>query len=653
MRTRSRQSSTMKPDEPRGGSRPLALPSAATDPSALAWPTSIDSRTAVKLAGLVRTFSTGIKTIRRIGHKLIDFLAQVENFQKKLWLKKKFVVETRYCVTLDRIFAIEDEQTRDWLIAEVIRNDAQREEWVTLCAIDDVQGDLLTPGYSKPLKPEFLKEHPTLVIDTRHFPQDFTIHLLASIPDLDGETNGVLIHSENFQGLAFLAERYRDQIKSIYIDPPYNTGNDEFIYKDDYQHSSWLTMFAQSFRLARPLMSSGSAFFVSCDDNEMNRLREFLDGEFGRTNLESQVVVQSNKRGQTYKSIAKTHEYLLVYDGDESTVLNGLPRELEVGDEDQYGHFELWELRNRNPKFGRFNRPNLYFPIYASSSQYERLGYSSVSVENTDEYHIPVYPRNSVGDDSCWRWSVGKVLMASQRADEVLIAKQTRRGEWRIFEKSRKTLKAPKSIWTGNEMINERGTVELGSLGLKDFGFPKPLGLIENVVKIGMSEADIALDYFAGTGTMGHAIINVNRADDGERKFILVEMGTYFDSVLVPRIKKTIFTPEWKDGKPDRMPTLEEIERSPRMVKILKLESYEDTLNNLELKRTKAQQGILEQNPGFREDYVLRYMLEVETRENPSLFNIEHFEDPFNYKLNIAAGTAADGVSPVSESALF
>lgn len=593
-------------------------------------------------AARVEQYLSKIRAIRRIAHKLIDFLAQIENFQKKLWIKKKFVVETRYCITLDRIFAIEEEQTRDWLIAEVISNDAQREEWVTLCAIDDVDGDLITAGYSNPLKPEFLKEHPTLVLDTRHFPRDFTNCLLASIPDLDEVTNGVLIHSENFQALALLTERYRDQIKAVYIDPPYNTGNDEFVYKDDYQHSSWLAMFAQTFRLARPLMASGSAFFVSCDDNEMNRLREFLDGEFGRPNLESQIIVQSNKRGQTYKSIAKTHEYLLAYDGDENTELNGLPREIDDGDEDQYGRFELWELRNRNPRFGRFNRPNLYFPIHVSPSQYEQLGYSTVSVEETNEYQIPVHPRNSAGEDSCWRWALDKVKKASERGDEVLIGKQTRTGEWRIFQKSRKAVKAPKSIWTDNNIINEKGTVELGSLGLKDFGFPKPLGLIENVVKIGMSEGDMALDYFAGTGTMGHAIINVNREDDGERKFILVEMGTYFDSVLVPRIKKAIFTPEWRDGKPTRMPTQEDVQRSPSIVKILRLESYEDALNNLELKRTDPQQALLEQEPGFREDYVLRYMLDVESRENPSLLNIERFEDPFNYKLNIATGSAGE-----------
>jgi adenine-specific DNA-methyltransferase len=162
------------------------------------------------------------------------------------------------------------------------------------------------------------------------------------------------------------------------------------------------------------------------------------------------------------------------------------------------------------------------------------------------------------------------------------------------------------------------------------------------IFSAGLEEGAVCLDFFAGSGTTGHAVINLNREDTGRRKFILVEMGDYFDTVLVPRIKKVIFTPEWKDGKPKRMPTQEEVERSPRILKILRLESYEDTLNNLELKRTEAQQTLLDQYAGFREDYMLRYMLDVETRRSASLLNIDRFEDPFSYKLNIATGTAGE-----------
>ncbi len=148
------------------------------------------------------------------------------------------------------------------------------------------------------------------------------------------------------------------------------------------------------------------------------------------------------------------------------------------------------------------------------------------------------------------------------------------------------------------------------------------------------------LDFFAGSGTTGHAVINLNREDGGRRKFILVEMGDYFDTVLLPRIKKVTFTPEWKDGKPKRLATPEEAERSPRIVKVVRLESYEDALNNLETRRTDKQQLLLgaaeaQGADGLKEQYILRYMLDVETRGSQSLLNVQAFTDPTAYKLKV------------------
>jgi adenine-specific DNA-methyltransferase len=150
----------------------------------------------------------------------------------------------------------------------------------------------------------------------------------------------------------------------------------------------------------------------------------------------------------------------------------------------------------------------------------------------------------------------------------------------------------------------------------------------------------VVLDYFAGSGTTGHAVINLNREDGGQRKFILVEQADYFDTVLLPRLKKVTFTPEWKDGKPKRLATAEEAERSPRIMKIVRLESYEDTLNNLELQRTKEQQGLLDlaqaQGPDkLKEQYMLRYLLDVETRGSQSLLNVAAFSDPTAYTLKV------------------
>ena len=171
----------------------------------------------------VEQYLSKSKVIRRIAGKIIEFMAQLEGFQKELWLKKKFVVETSWCIRVGFI--------PEAFYEEIAANEAQREEWVRLCAIDEVAGDLATPAYSVPLSEEFLKAHPTLVVDTRHFNREFVDRLLDHFGDVDETTDGVLFHSENFQTLSLIDARYRNQVKTIYIDPPYNRLGDGFPYK--------------------------------------------------------------------------------------------------------------------------------------------------------------------------------------------------------------------------------------------------------------------------------------------------------------------------------------------------------------------------------------------------------------------------------------
>jgi adenine-specific DNA-methyltransferase len=203
--------------------------------------------------------------------------------------------------------------------------------------------------------------------------------------------------------------------------------------------------------------------------------------------------------------------------------------------------------------------------------------------------------------------------------------------------KGKRTLTEPAStLWTDIDTNNLRheGDIEFAA-------GKKPLKLVERILQMSAEAEGLwNLDYFAGSGTTGHAAINLNREDGGRRKFILVEQADYFDTVLLPRLKKVTYTPEWKDGKPKRFATAEEAERSPRIMKVIRLESYEDTLNNLELRRTEAQQSLLDSPQaqgadGFREQYLLRYMLDVETRGSQSLLNVSAFMDPTAYKLKV------------------
>jgi len=168
-------------------------------------------------------------------------------------------------------------------------------------------------------------------------------------------------------------------------------------------------------------------------------------------------------------------------------------------------------------------------------------------------------------------------------------------------------------------------------LGL-EFPYCHPVSLYEELLGAAVAQGDeLVLDHFAGSGTTGHAVINLNREDGGRRRFILVEMADYFDTVLLPRIKKATFTPEWKDGKPRRMATVEEAERSPRIVKVIRLESYEDALNNIAFDEASGQQAMQ------FDDYLLQYMLRWETRASETLLNVEKLARPFDYRLHIHA----------------
>lgn len=234
---------------------------------------------------------TVIKAIKRVGMKLITILASLENYQKRLWLKKKFVVESNYCITLDRV--------PEKFYAEIATNDAQREEWMRLFAIDEITSqntdDSFVAGksrYSVPLTVEFLKENPFLVLDTKFFTAEFKNALLASIDHIDEQCDGLLINSENFQALELLQEKYRGCVKCVYIDPPYNTGDDDFAYKDCLKESSWLTFIENRLQSSRAFYQAGGTFTASIDINEIDHLTELLDKELGRINRKANITVR-------------------------------------------------------------------------------------------------------------------------------------------------------------------------------------------------------------------------------------------------------------------------------------------------------------------------------------------------------------------------
>ena len=594
-----------------------------------------------------------IKVIRKIAGKLIAFLAQLEDFQKKLWLKKKFVVETNYCITLDRI--------PDEFYPEIAANDAQREEWVRLFSIDEITGEELGEvPYKLPLKSEFLRKNCNLIVDTKFFSEEFKERLLQCVNDLDSTSRTELINSDNFHAIALLRRKYRRKVKGIYIDPPYNSAASEIIYKNDYKHSSWLSMLASRICSTVDLLQENGAYAVAIDDIEFANLQLLLDSIFGYNNRLGNIVVTHNPGGRhDDRFIATAHEYCLYYGLDFNlTETNLMPLEQEdiakFNLEDDEGKYRTREFRRSGNNSTRELRPKMYYPILIKSSQLEFItdeeydqiydSYAKTFNENhlqclREKYEaegntflLPVDPN---GIHRVWRWAMGSL---KQRIDDVLVLQKQNGVSVKIKDRlSKKEGLKPKSVWYKPKYTGASGTDLIknlfGESGL--FTYPKSIDTVKDSINIIAEKDAIIVDYYGGSGTSAHAIIELNRLDGGNRKAILVEMGEHFTNVVLPRTKKVTYSSEWKNGK-----ALSRGNGYSHCFKYIRLESYEDALNNLEPRRDDTQQDLLtaaasQGEDGLKEQYMLRYMLDVETRESPSLLNIQAFSDPTAYKLMV------------------
>lgn len=397
--------------------------------------------------------------------------------------------------------------------------------------------------------------------------KEVPFRLLEPVPELScgsaqGKDSGnLIVQGDNLHALKALLPRYAGQVKCIYIDPPYNTGNEGWAYNDNVnspeirkwlgevvgkegetldRHDRWLCMMYPRLVLLRQFLRDDGFIFVSLDDNEIATFKLLLTEIFGERNFVAQIIVEANRRGQTYKQISKTHEYLLCFQKTDLAALNEIQTDGEnLEKTDNVGAFSPRELRNRNPKFGRFNRPNLFYPIYINPKSSSSHGEHEVSATAKPGF-IPTVPLNSQGDESCWRWGIPKLQEASEAGVKVVFASQTRSGEWRVFEKYRKESVKAKTVWTDTEFISEQGTYVLGELGLaSSFQFPKPPELIRRCIQLATDCNDIVMDSFGGSGTTAHAVLKQNAEDGGSRRFILVEMDEHIaPNVTAERVRR-------------------------------------------------------------------------------------------------------------------
>ena len=370
-------------------------------------------------------------------------------------------------------------------------------------------------------------------------------------------TENLYIEGDNLEVLKLLQESYLGKVKMIYIDPPYNTGND-FIYADDFVrsqkeendqiglydeddnrlfkntdtngrfHSDWCSMVYSRLLLARNLLAEDGVIFISIDDNEAFNLKEICDEVFGNGNFVAQLAVQLNPRGRNLdRYIAKTHESVLVYVCSylNTTSILGIEKEGKMVEEynksDARGSYRLIGLRNRNQAFNPITRPNLYYPLYVDPNT------KMVSTEKTDMFTVEVFPDTSDGIKTCWTWMKKKV----DNENHLITAERTG-NEWRIFRKDYLVAEdgstattLVKSLWTENTINNDYGKKAIKELfGTNVMSFPKPPELIKRMTAIGSGQDSIILDFFSGSATTAHAVMQLNAEDGGHRKFIMVQL---------------------------------------------------------------------------------------------------------------------------------
>jgi adenine-specific DNA-methyltransferase len=573
-----------------------------------------------------------IQCLRAIALDLITFLATIEDFQKKLWLKKKFVVSAHYCVTLDRVPAA--------LYPAIAANPAQWAQWY----------DLGMRGSAEPGSAEDLKANLYLMVDTALFNAAFRAEMLKAIPDLDASTDGLLVHGDNFQALTLLTERYRNAAQAIYIDPPYNTDAGPIAYKNELRSSSWMTLMASRIEASRGWLKDSGVLCATIDDYQIHELAHLLDDTFGSNQQIGTVMIRNNPSGRsTVSGISVCHEYALFYGNSENSALQRLPRSEKQLDRFSIEDGKHVDWRNFRKDGGavtyRSARPKQYYPIYVADKSLalrvptlewvpDRREWAVLDPPSGSE--IVVLPFDDKGRERIWSLN----HTSAQANLDDLEARKDKQGQIAIYRRHTPNEGVlPRSWWDKNTYAaREYGSATLSQMfgGSAVFSFAKSPFAVEDCIRVsGLSDSTATVvDYFAGSGTTAHATIALNRADEGSRRYVLVDQGEYFDTVLKPRIQKVVYSAEWKDGKPLAPET-----GISHAFKVLKIESYEDTLNNLMLSRAPAQAALLDSLDGdARDDYLMRYMLDVEARG--SILSVADFAKPFDYTLNIAVDSA-------------
>lgn len=553
-----------------------------------------------------------LHVIKTLGTDIITFLAQLENFQKSLFEKKKFVTDCHWCLTLDRVSAS--------LLPEVAANPAQWTQWEDLHRISQIEPKTKTWAKGKDAEKAiaWLKTMPFLMVDTSLFKDsDFQDRVLATLPNIDDQMDGLLVNSENFQGLRLLQDRYCEAVKCIYVDPPYNTGTDiNFPYKDGYARATWLSMITQSAHLAANLLDVDGLHLLQIGDDEAHASRFALEAVYpSRRN--SVVVRRGVKNVQAQfddtARLSLGHDVIHVMSRSATTRLPHLHHRL---DEDKPGKWDtFWRGTDRETM--RYE----LFGIKPKTGQWRwKKSRAEAAIENYRIYMERIACSKSLDDWWSENYLSGVDLDFLRKNDDGTVQYYVAPQGYRIVSDN----------W-----------LDISSLGQEtEFPHEKNIELLRRIVGWVTSKGGVALDYFAGSGTTGHATISLNREDQEKRKYILIEMGGYFDEILKKRLQRVAFAETRKDGAPHVLEKpvdpANPYHGISHAFKVIRLESYEDALANIEFTH-ETEGGLFTRQVG--EEYLLKYALEFETQGSATRLSPESLLSPFDYRLNLFDGT--------------
>lgn len=510
-----------------------------------------------------------LQAMKGIATKIIDFIAQFEDELVKIWNKPKFALNSNYIITLDKI-------TDEALLKKIFKHKGMKDqiaEWIELGMVDKkfkLDSVLEKDKTGNPANPQYQY----LPLDTKYF-KDLELDILALFDDLDTALDGWLIHSENYQALNTLVNKFNKQVKCIYIDPPYNAEGSEILYVNNYRSASWLTLMNNRLDFTTNyLQDSESALIVAIDDFESANLTLLLRNKLSDFEI-NPFVINHHPQGSPKANISRTHEYSIMA-VPKSPDFVRTPRALDKSNERP---FMRSGTGNNNFRHGR---PKSFYAILVDPANGSIIGLEEPPQDDkypkskTKDGYVRIYPIDGSGNERVWRKTYKSAIKAVSK--DIVFSKQNKTG-YSLFERVFIDRVKPTSNWFDSKYnAGTHGTSLLtnlfGNAGL--FAYPKSLYAEMDIIDTVVYDDDeaIVLDYFGGSGTTAHSILNLNRADEngGKRRYILIEMGEQFNDVILPRVKKVVFSENWKNGQ------AQEGKGISHFAKYFELEQYEDAL---------------------------------------------------------------------------